>query len=154
MGVDLYHFLFRVLAASLGRNVYHRAFQHFEKGLLYAFTRHIPGDRRIIAFAGDFIDLINEHYPFLGCFDIVICNLQKPGQYAFNILSNISGLGQRSGISNTKRHIEHLRNASCKESFTGTGFTDNDDVGLFEFNIVVLGFFSVFYPLVMIVNSY
>ena len=57
--VDLDELLMRVLAATLRGHGRRRPFQDFEQGLLDAFTRDVPSDRRVLALAGDLVDLVD-----------------------------------------------------------------------------------------------
>ena len=55
-----------MLAAALRRHVGHSALQHFQKGLLNAFPRHVTRDRGVFAFARNFVDFIDVDDPPLG----------------------------------------------------------------------------------------
>src|SRR5437764_933473 len=55
--VDLDELLVGVLAAPLGRHRRRRPLQDLQQRLLHPFARHIPGDRRVLALAGDLVDL-------------------------------------------------------------------------------------------------
>src|SRR3974377_2168016 len=57
--VDLQELLLRVLAATLRGHGSDRPFHDLEQGLLHALARHVAGDRRIVGFATNFVDLID-----------------------------------------------------------------------------------------------
>ena len=44
VGVDSYHLLLGVLAATLRRHVNHAALDNFQQGLLHTFSRNVAGD--------------------------------------------------------------------------------------------------------------
>ena len=50
-GVDLQEVLIRMLAAALGRDAGHRAFNQFQQGLLHTFAGHVTGDRGVVGLA-------------------------------------------------------------------------------------------------------
>ena len=58
-GVDLDELLVGVLAPALGRDRGGGPFQDLEQRLLHALARHVPGDRRVLALAGDLVDLVD-----------------------------------------------------------------------------------------------
>ena len=58
-GVDLDELLVRVLAAALRRHVRDRALEDLQQGLLDALAGDVPGDRRVLALAGDLVDLVD-----------------------------------------------------------------------------------------------
>ena len=74
-GVHMNIILIGMFTPALGRDIHHRTFQQFQQTLLHTFSTHISRDRRIVAFTGDFIYLINEDNPSLGSLDIVVCDL-------------------------------------------------------------------------------
>src|SRR5437868_1691500 len=51
--------LMRMLAPTLRRNVRDRTLQDFEQRLLDAFTRDVAGDRRVLIFPTDLVDLVD-----------------------------------------------------------------------------------------------
>src|SRR5690606_39194522 len=86
LGIDFHELLVRMLAPTFRRNVHDSAFEQFEQCLLHAFTRHVTRDRRVVAFARDLVDFINEHDSALGFGYVIISGLKQTGQYAFDIL--------------------------------------------------------------------
>ena len=83
------------------------SFNDLEQGLLNTFTRNVPSDRGVLTFAShlvDFIDVDDSHFSALG---IKFSSLNEFEQNVFNVFANITGLGQRGGISDSERNIEH-----------------------------------------------
>ena len=76
-GVHLNHFLLRVFAPAARRYTRDGAFQNLEQCLLHTLTGDIAGNRRILGFAGDFINLVNIDDASLCAGDIPICRLQQ-----------------------------------------------------------------------------
>ena len=52
--IDVDKFLIRMFAAALGRNTGNRTFNQFQQGLLHTFAGYVAGNRRVVAFTGDF----------------------------------------------------------------------------------------------------
>ena len=80
-----------MLAAPLWRNIDYRTFKEFQKTLLNAFSRYVACNRRVIAFAGYFVDLINEHDSSLGFNDIIVGSLQKSYEQTLDVFADITG---------------------------------------------------------------
>ena len=112
-----YHGLLGMLAAALGRNIYHRAFKKLEEALLNAFAAHVAGYRRIVTFAGNLVDLVDEYYTALCMLHIVVGNLQQPCKQALYILAHIACLCKHRGVDYGERHIEYLGYSACYQSF-------------------------------------
>ena len=54
-----------------------RTFDDFQKRLLYAFTRHVARDRRIFAFARNFVDFVDKDDTALCGFDVAVCGVYQ-----------------------------------------------------------------------------
>src|SRR6202034_4524932 len=117
-----------------------------------AFPADITGNRRIIAFPGDLVDLIDVYDSPFGRRHVVVADLQQPGKDAFHILSDITGFSKDGRIDNGKGNIEQPRNRLCQEGLTRPGFTDHDDIALFYFDVVLDDL--LLKTFVMIVNGY
>ena len=66
-----------MFSPALRRHARHGAFDDLEQRLLHAFTGNIPGDRRIVRLARNFVDLIYIDDSALGFFNIVIGRLEQ-----------------------------------------------------------------------------
>ncbi len=142
-----------MLASALRRHTGHRAFDQLEQGLLHALTRHITGDRRVVGLARDLVDLVDVDNAPLRTLDIVVAALQQLEHDVFDVFADIAGLGQRGGIGHHERHIEHARQRLCQQGLARAGRTDQQDVALGQFDIVLLGFFLVPQALVVVVDG-
>jgi hypothetical protein len=74
-GIDGDELLLRVLSSTLRGDMYLRAFEQLEQSLLYPLSTHITGDGRVIAFAGNLVDFIDEDDAALSLLHFVIGNL-------------------------------------------------------------------------------
>jgi len=153
-GIDLRHFLVRMLASAMRRHGSHRTFDNLEQRLLHAFARHIARDRRVFALARDLVDFVDEHNAALGFFDIVIALSQELGDDVLDILAHIPGLCQRGRISDHERHIEHLGQRLRQISLARARRPDQEDIGLGELNILALARPFGRQTLVVVVNRH
>ena len=151
--VDLDEFLVGVLASPLGRYVDDRSFEDFEQRLLYALARHVARDRRVVAFAGDLVDLVDEDdAPFRQRY-VVVGYLEQPRKDAFDVFADITGLGEHSCIDDRKRYVQQLRDRAGQQRFTRTGLSDHHDVRLVDVDITVRTL-CVHQPFVMVVDRH
>ena len=137
-GIDRNHLLLGMLAAALRGNVDNRAFEELEEALLYAFARHVAGYRGVVALAGYLVDFIYEHNASLGLGHIVVGGLEEACEKAFDILAHIAGLGEHRGVDNGERNVEQPGYSLCQQGLAGAGWTYEDDVGLFDVDIIVV----------------
>src|ERR1700688_3026942 len=73
--IDGREFLVRMLAATLRRNVGHRALENLEQSLLHAFAAHIAGDRRVLVLLSDLVDLVYIDDALLSLLHVAISSL-------------------------------------------------------------------------------
>ena len=151
-GVHLYHFLFGMLTSALRWHINHGAFEQLQQSLLYSFARNIAGNGRVVAFAGDFVDFVNENNPFFGGFYIVIGGLQQAGEDTFHIFAHVTGFGEHGGVGNGKRHMQHTGNGTGQQGLPGTGIAHQNDVGFFDFHIIFV--FRLADAFVVVVNRH
>ena len=64
-----------MLATSLGRYVDHRTLQQFQQTLLHTLARNVARDARVLRFAGNLVDLIDEDDTLLGFRNVVLAVL-------------------------------------------------------------------------------
>src|SRR6185369_9544045 len=150
-GVDLQKFLLRMLAAALRRHGRDRAFHDLQERLLHALARDVPRDRGIVGFARDLVDFVDIDDAALGALDVVVGRLQKLQDDVLDVLADVAGFGQRRRIRHGERHVENPRQRLRQQRLARTGRTDQQDVRLREFDVVVLGL--VIEPLVVIVDG-
>jgi len=105
-GIDTDEVLFRMLATAFGRNIGHSAFQDFQKSLLNAFTGNVACDRRVAAFACNFINFVNIDNAAFCRLDVIVGSLQETHEHIFNVFADIAGFSQRRGIGYRKRYVQ------------------------------------------------
>ena len=136
--IDLNKLLLRVLASALRRDVCDRALKQLEQCLLHALARDVARDGRVLALAGDLVDLVDINNAALRTLDVKIRRLQQLEQDVLHILTDIAGLGERGRIRNGKRHVEHLGQRLGEERLTAAGRSDEQDVALLQLDVTVL----------------
>ena len=75
--VDLHEFLLRMLAAALRRHGSHRSLEDLEQSLLNTLAGYITGNRNILRFLGNLIDLIDIDDARLRQFNIIVRRLNQ-----------------------------------------------------------------------------
>ena len=134
--VDLQQLLLGMLAAAGGRNACHRALKDLKQRLLNALARNIAGDGEVLGLAGDLVDLVHIDNANLRALDIAIGGIDELEQDVLHVLAYITGLGERGGVGDGKRHLEDARERLGEQSLTGTGGTEQQDIGLGELHLV------------------
>ena len=137
LGVDLDELLVRVLSATVGRHVHDVSFEDFEERLLNTFARNVSSDRRVHVFSGDFIDFVDVNYAPLCARDVSTCSLQKPQKNVLNVFADVTCLSDRSGIDNCERNLQNLGHDLRQVGFAATRRSDQHDVGLLKFYVVL-----------------
>jgi hypothetical protein len=137
-GVDLDELLVRVLASALRRHGGRRPFQDLQQGLLDALAGDVAGDRRILALAGDLVDLVDVDDPGLGLLDVVVGRLDQLEQDVLDILADIPGLGQRGGVGDRERDVQHPGERLGQVSLAAAGRADEQNVRLGQLDGLVL----------------
>ena len=129
--------LLRMLASPLGRHIHDAALQEFEHGLLHALAGNVARNGRVVALAGNFVYLVNEHNAPLRLHLVKIGLLQKAREDAFHILAHITGFRKHRGVHDGKRDVQHLGDGAGQQRFTRTGGAHQQDVALFQFHAVI-----------------
>src|SRR5262249_9948684 len=107
--VDLQELLLRVLAAALRRHRGDGALHDLEERLLHPLARDVTGDRRVVGFARDLVDLVDVDNAALRPLDVVVGRLQKLQDDVLDILADIARFGQRRRVGHRKRHVDDPR---------------------------------------------
>src|SRR5215213_5357277 len=127
--------LVRVLATTLRRHVRNSAFEDLQQGLLHAFTRNIARDRRVLILTTNLIDLVDVDDALLCALDIAVRSLQKFENDILDVFTDVARFSQRRRIDDRKRHREHTRERLRQQRLTGSGRTDQKNVGLLDLDI-------------------
>src|SRR5690606_21708153 len=137
-GVDRDELLVRVLAPTLRRHRRGRALEDLQQRLLHALAGHVARDRRVLALAGDLVDLVDVDDAGLGLLDVEVRRLQQLEQDVLDVLADVAGLGERGGVRDRERHVEHLRQRLREVGLAAAGGADEEDVRLGELDVVAL----------------
>ena len=144
----------RVLAATLRRHRGLGALQDLQQRLLHALSGNVPGDRGVLTLAGDLVDLVDVDDAGLGAFDVVVGGLDELEQNVLDVLADVAGLGQRGGIGDGERNIEHLGQRLGQIRLAAAGRTQHQDVRLGQFHGLgarITGLLTGLNPLVVVV---
>ena len=150
--IDLEEFLLRVLAAALRRHRSDGSFHDLEQGLLHALARHVAGDRRIVGFPANFVDLVDIDDAALRPLDIIVGGLEQLEDDVLDVLADIARLGQRRGVGHGEWHVEDARERLRQQGLAATGWADQQDVRLGELDVGVLA--RVVEALVVVVHGH
>ena len=124
-----------MFSTAFGRYIDNRSLEKFQQCLLNTFPRNIAGNRRIIAFTSNFINLINKHNALFRLALVIIGRLKKSRQNAFHIFSDITCFCQYGSINNRQGHIKHFGNRFGDEGFSCSRFSNHQDVTFLYFYI-------------------
>ena len=139
-----------MFSTAFWRYINNRPFEKFQQCLLNTFPGNITGNRRIIAFTSNLIDLINKHNAFFRLALVIVGRLKKSCEYAFHIFPNIARFCQHGSIDNRQGHIEHFGNRFGDERFTRSCFSNHQDITFLDFYIA----FWLKQAFVMIIDRY
>ena len=148
--IDFDKLLIGVFSTAFWGYIDNRSLEKFQQCLLNTFARNITGNRWIIAFTSNFIDLINKHNAFFRLALVIIGRLQKSSKYAFHVFPHIACLCQHGSINNRQGHIEHFGNRFGDERFTRSRFSNHQDITFLDFYIA----FWLKQALVVVIDRY
>ena len=134
--VDLQQLLLRMLAAAGGRNACYRALKNLKQRLLNALARNIAGNGEVLGLAGDLVNLVHVDNANLRALDIAIGGVDELEQDVLHVLAHITGLGECGSVGDGKRHLEDASERLGEQGLTGTGRTEQQNVGLGELHLV------------------
>ena len=123
-GVDLDELLVRVLAPALGRHRGGGALEDLQQRLLHALAGDVTGDRRVLALAGDLVDLVDVDDAGLGLLDVVVGGLDQLEQDVLDVLADVAGLGERGGVGDGEGHVEHAGQRLGQQRLAAAGGAD------------------------------
>src|SRR5262249_20944336 len=134
-GIDLQELLLGVFAAPLGRDAGRGALDDLEEGLLDALPRDVARDRRIVTFAGDFVDFVDVDDPALTLLDVVVGVLEEREDDVLDVLADVAGLRQAGGVRDRERHLEEAGEGLGEQRLAGPGRADQQDVRLLQLDV-------------------
>ena len=129
-GVDLDELLMRMLAAALRGHRRLGAFQDLQQSLLDSLTGDVAGDRRVLALAGDLVDLVDVDDAGLGALDVIVGGLDQLEQNVLDVLADVAGFRQRGRVGDREWHVEHLGQRLGEIGLAAAGGSEHQDVGL------------------------
>ena len=106
------------------------ALEDLQQRLLHALARHVAGDRRVLALAGDLVDLVDVDDPGLGPLDVEVGGLDQLEQDVLDVLADVAGLGQRRGVGDGERHVEQAGQRLGEVGLAAAGGAEQQDVRL------------------------
>ena len=125
-----------MLAAALRRHIGDRAFEDLQQRLLHAFAGDIAGDRGVLVLAADLVDLVDIDDAGLRAGYVAVGGLQQLQDDVLDILAHVAGLGQRGGVDNGERHIQHLGQRLRQQRLAGARRAHQQDIRLRQLHIV------------------
>ena len=125
-----------MLATAGGRNAGHRALKDLKQRLLNALARDIAGDGEVLGLAGDLVDLVHVDNADLRALDIAVGGIDELEQDVLHVLAHVTGLSERGGVGDGKRHLEDARERLGQQRLAGTGGTEQQNIGLGELHLV------------------
>ena len=137
------------LRPPLGRHVDHRSLENFEQGLLYALARHVARDRRVVALAGDLVDLVDEDDSRPAGY-VVVGRLKQPREDTSTSSPHVARLGQYGRVDDRERNVQQLGDSPGHQRLARTGRTDHQDVRLVDLDLLFAALL-VHQPLVVVV---
>ncbi len=134
--VDLDELLVRVLATALRRHRGLGALEDLQQRLLHTLTGDVTGDRRVLALAGDLVDLVDVDDAGLGALDVEVGGLDQLEQDVLDVLADVAGLGQRRGVGDGEGHVELAGERLGEVGLAAAGRAEQQDVRLGELDVV------------------
>ena len=113
-----------------------RALEDLEQRLLHTLARHVTGDRRVLALAGDLVDLVDVDDAGLGPLDVEVGGLDQLEQDVLDVLADVAGLGERGGVGDGERHVEQAGERLREVGLAAPGGAEQQDVRLGELDLV------------------
>ena len=141
-----------VLAAALRRDRGGRPLEDLQERLLDAFAGDVTGDRRVVGFARDLVDLVDVDDPGFGLFDVVVGGLDQLQKDVLDVLADVAGLGQRRRVGDREGDVEDPRQGLGEQRLAAAGRAEHHDVRLLQLDLGVLGLRDLD-PLVVVVDG-
>src|SRR5437763_2816642 len=137
--VDREELLVRVLAPALRRHRGDRPLEDLQQRLLDAFARDVARDRRVVRLPRDLVHLVDVDDPRLGLLDVEVRGLDQLEEDVLDVLTDVTGFGQRGRVGDRERNIEDARERLRKQRLAAAGRTEQQDVRLLQLDVAVLG---------------
>ena len=124
-----------MLAPALRRYVDRRPFENFQQRLLHPFARYVARDRRVVALAGDLVDLVDEDdAPFGGC-HVVGGHPATAARGCSPRLRHVAGFGEHRGVDDGEGDVQQPCDRACHERLARSRRADEHDVRLVDLDL-------------------
>ena len=140
-----------MFAPALRRHRRDGAFDQLEQRLLHALAGNVARDGRAVRLARDLVDFVDVDDARLGLLDVVIAVQQDLLDDALHVVTDVTGFGQRRGIGNRERHVQHACQGFGQQRLAGAGRADQQDVALGQLHVIAVGL--QMHPLVVVVHG-
>ena len=151
--VDRQELLVGVLAPALRRHRRGRPLEDLQQRLLHAFAGDVAGDRRVVGFARDLVDLVDVDDPGLGLFDVVVGGLDQLEKDVLDVLADVAGLGQRGRVGDREGDVEDAGQGLGEQRLAAAGRAEQEDVRLLQLDLGVVALGGHLDPLVVVVDG-
>ena len=112
-----------------------RALENLEQALLHAFAGHILRDGRVLAFAGDLVDLVDVDDAAFSLLDVVVGCFEQTHEDVFDVFADVAGFGQCRRVGDRERNAEGLGKRLHEVSLAGAGGSDHQNIALLKLDI-------------------
>ena len=136
--VDRQELLVGVLAPALRGHRRGRPLEDLQQRLLNAFAGNVAGDRRVVGFARDLVDLVDVDDPRFGLLDVVVGGLDQLQEDVLDVLADVPGLGQRSRVGDREGDVEDPGQGLGEQRLAAAGRAKQEDVRLLQLDVGVL----------------
>jgi hypothetical protein len=117
-----------------------------------AFAGYVTGDRRVVGFARDLVDLVDVDDPRFRLLDVEVGGLDQLQEDVLDVLADVAGLGQRGGVGDRERDVEDPRQGLRQQRLAAAGRAEHHDVRLLQLDVGLLGLRDL-NPLVVVVDG-
>ena len=124
-----------MLAAALGRDTRRGPLDDLQQRLLHALAGDVASDRRVVALAGDLVDLVDVHDAALALLDVVVGILEQREDDVLDVLAHVARLGEAGRVGDGERDLEEARQRLREQRLARAGGPDEQDVGLLQLDV-------------------
>jgi hypothetical protein len=121
----------------LGRDRGSRALEDLQERLLHAFAGDVAGDRRVVGFARDLVDLVDVDDSGFCLLDVVVGGLDQLQEDVLDILADVPGLGQGCRVGDRERDVEDPGEGLGEQGLAAPGRAEQEDVRLLKLDVGV-----------------
>ena len=141
-----------VLAPALRRHRGGGPLEDLQQRLLDAFAGDVAGDRRVVGFARDLVDLVDVDDPGFGLLDVEVGGLDQLQEDVLDVLADVAGLGQRGRVGDREGDVEDPRQGLGEQRLAAAGRAQHHDVRLLQLDLGLVGLGDLD-PLVVVVDG-